>query len=99
MRVAMAFPQCSHTPLMGVPVARGLMLLRLHHDLIVSRPTPVIAAIRPKLALPSLSEMISRFTCGSMVYSPSVHPCILAHGVNRTRRVAFIGSSGGAATL
>ena len=92
---SIAFPQCSHTPLVGVPVACGLMLLRLHHDLIVSRPTPVIAAIRPKLAPPSLSEMIFRFTCGSMVYSPSVHPCVLAHGVNQTRRVAFMGSSGG----
>ena len=66
--------------------------MRLHHDLIVSRPTPVIAAICPKLAPPSRSVMIFRCTRGSMAFSPSFHPCVLARGVNRTRRVAFTGS-------
>ena len=45
---SMAFPQCSQTPSMGVRLGCGVMLLRLHHDLIVSRPTPVIAATFPK---------------------------------------------------
>ncbi len=89
---SMAFPQCSHAPLVGVRLGCGVMLLRRHHDLIVSRPTPVSRAICPKLAPPSLSVMIFRFTCDSMVLSPSFHPCVLGRCVNRTRRVAFTGS-------
>lgn len=89
---SMACPQCSHAPLVGVHLGCGVMLLRRHHDLIVSRPTPVIAAICPKLAPLSRSVMIFRCTRGSMAFSPSFHPCVLACGVNWTRRVAFTGS-------
>lgn len=67
---SIVFPQCSHTPSVGVRVACGVMLLRLHHDFTISRPTPVICAIFPK-APPSRREMIFLLMCCSTVVSPS----------------------------
>lgn len=86
---SMPCPHCSHLPPEKVWEVCGVMLLRRHHDLIVSLPTPVICAICPKLAPPSRREMIFRFTFASMALLPSFHPRVLTrpHRPDATRHL------------